>query len=383
MLALLALLSLHIYNYIAFLFLLISLLTVFTVPGIRREKGWSWIGWMFIPFVLGISGWLMNGTFEKTLNFIGMYGTIAVWPLLLGITSRFRDSRWEEGFFRIFIWATTVAVLFYNGQLVYRYFAMHQQFELLNQQHDFSFIYRTTFSKISGIHPTYFSLWTWIAVGIIGFRYRKQWKGFLVPLVVLMVGGLLLNSRMPLIAFVISFAPFAFRFLKKKQRLIWLGLFGVLIALFGLSRFSELKDAFNTNQLNSVNIRWQVWNCTTEITADGGLLGVGTGRGNEMLYDCYDQKGYVEAAEQHLNSHNMYLHFTMENGWIGGVIFLLFIIGLVYRFRVAQQSDFGVWLVVFFGLCLLTENLFHRQPAVVTFGLFVALTAFAKRTYSV
>jgi hypothetical protein len=378
MLAFLALLPLHIYNYIAFLFILITLASAALVPGIRKEKSWSWIAWMFIPFLIGAVSWLWNGTYEKTTNFMGMYGVIAVWPLLFGVTSRFRRKEWEDVFFRLFIWATAISVVFYNAQLVYKYVSLQDQFEVLRQQHDFSFIYRTTFSKISGIHPTYFSLWIWISVALIGFQYRKQWKLYLIPLVVLLGGVLLLNSRMPVIAFAISFTPFIFPMLKRRQRIMVVISTALLFLLFGLSRFGELKDTFATNQLNSVNIRWQVWKCATDVITDGGFWGVGTGKGNTMLYSCYEQNQYTEAADQHLNSHNMYLHFFMENGWWGGVLFLVFIFGLISRFSKRSNSSLAMWFVLFFALCMLTENLFHRQPAVATFGLFIAIFAFTE-----
>jgi hypothetical protein len=379
MLALLALLPLHIHNYIAFLFIVLSLVSAFAVPGLRREKCWSWIGWMFIPVFIGVLSWMFSGTNEKTLNFIGMYGVIAVWPLALGITSRFRRAEWVEVFFRIFVWSTVVAVLFYNAQLAYRYFAQYEQFQLLRQQHDFSFIYRTTFSKISGIHPTYFSLWIWTAVGTIFFRYKKQWKRYLVPTLLLIVGSVLLNSRMPFIAFSLSITPFVITSLKPRHRLIFFGGLAVVVALFGMSRFGEIKNAFNTNQLNSVNIRWQIWNCAVEGIEHGGVQGLGTGSGNEWLYDCYRKNGYQTAAEQHLNSHNMYLHFFLENGWWGGIAFMVFIAGLMRRFVRDNRSNYAIWFVIFFSLCMLTENLFHRQPAVATFGLFISLFAFTNR----
>ena len=378
MLALLALLPLHIYNYIAFLFILITLISTVVQPGLRRETGWSWIGWMFIPFAIGLVGWITSGTHEKTLNFIGMYGVIAVWPLLLGVTQRFRRPEWDDVFFRIFIGSTVLAILFYNAQLVYKFIAFNDQFETLRQQHDLSFIYRTSFSKVSGIHPTYFSIWTWLAVGLIGFRYRSEWKLYLIPLFVLLVEGFLLNSRMPFIAFFISFLPSVFRFLKTRQRLIVLFTAGVLIVLFGLSRFGELRNAFDMSQLNSVSIRWQVWDCASSVISDGGWTGVGTGNGNAELYACYEQNAYDQAFEQRLNAHNMYLHFFMENGWWGGILFLLFIGGLVFRFAKLRNAQIGIWFVLFFAICMMTENLFHRQPAVATFGMFIAIFAFAK-----
>ena len=251
--------------------------------------------------------------------------------------------------------------------------------------------FRYHVETLTKIHPTYLSLFLLFAVFLKMHRLVEQdmaqpwwyvtWNAFQMALMLLCC--LLLSSRGPLIAFGLGLLVYFFQ-VNWKRTIIGLAAALPIVALLFLNvpaiggRFSELKEATRPNEekeLNSVSIRVEIFNCTSEILSEHWLLGVGIGNVQPALNDCYERKGQTKLREMQFNTHNQYAHVWMSNGLPGLLIFILMMgIPLYLSFK-KGDLPYQVFLIMV-GICFFTENLLDRQHGVVFFAFFNTLFAF-------
>ncbi|AFL80692.1 lipid A core-O-antigen ligase-like enyme [Aequorivita sublithincola DSM 14238] len=182
------------------------------------------------------------------------------------------------------------------------------------------------------------------------------------------------------------------------QRKIWklIIAFVALTAVVGLflilknEKGSQLYKAEVANQnappafiQNSMTyeLRAVVWKCATDIINDEGfnLTGIGFTETKNKLVSCYetkieDPKKSEEFVTERYNTHSQFLDFYLSAGFIGLLLFLLFIV--VSFFTVKKQFFPTAMLAILVMYCLV-ENVFHRQIGAYYIGfiLIVLITS--------
>jgi O-antigen ligase len=192
---------------------------------------------------------------------------------------------------------------------------------------------------------TGFIMWLLIAVGVtILFLVRMKNKA--IPIIALAV-------IMSLVSLVIQKAPVL------QSRLI-----NVLTV--------AQSDEVDPNAKESTAVRYLVYTSAWSIITSSPWYGVGTGDFQDVLDEVYLQKGFAQAAEKHLNAHNLFLQT-----WISiGVPGFMLVVGLflLMFYNAIKQKD--LVMLGFTAICFiisLTESTFNVQAGVVFFAFFAVL----------
>jgi len=143
-------------------------------------------------------------------------------------------------------------------------------------------------------------------------------------------------------------------------------------------RFTELIGASASpaeKELNSTNIRHEIYKCNSELLAEHWLLGIGIGNVQPALNSCYERNGQEKLREMEFNTHNQYAQIWLSNGLPGLIIFIL-MLGIPLFISIKKKDlPYQVFLIMMI-ICFFTENLLARQHGVVFFAFFNALFAF-------
>lgn len=240
--------------------------------------------------------------------------------------------------------------------------------------------YRSIFSEVSWIsHPLYASY-----VFAIGFLfaldrslYMKTARGWwITACVLLLLFTILCASRMPLIAITICSAYYLFRSMKTNKLLVAVATVviivgGSLATPSSYDRIQQLNhtslDIPTTDDHNSVNVRVGIMYCSLKLLKDNWLLGVGAGNSSEQLTDCTNHLDHSAFSYTPVDTHDQALHYWLEYGVFGLVLFMLMI--SYSMIRSWQNGDhLHLAFLLLLVLCMITENLLSRQVGVVLFA---------------
>src|SRR6218665_270166 len=188
------------------------------------------------------------------------------------------------------------------------------------------------FSRPIGMHATYLSLYTALAVfiGFHGFLFDNSWwlkLLFFLCTLVLAITIILLSSRLVIAAllFVLIFIyPFYIAKLRHKAALLIAGC-AIILAFFFImressfitTRFTEkirgevkmtpfLAADSTYNPVYGGEMRADRWYCAAELISEKPLLGYGTGSEKDMLMQKYEKYNLQNAIVNNYDSHNQY-----------------------------------------------------------------------------
>jgi len=158
----------------------------------------------------------------------------------------------------------------------------------------------------------------------------------------------------------------------------------LLISVFLISclftfnrRMNELIniDTYKTVNTNySTGLRVGIYKCVYGLAKDNWILGYGPGNTQEVLNDCYALDSPV-LLKKIYNSHNQYLDVLLKTGIFGLLVFLSFLI--INYVKAKENKNFIVtYILIFYGIIFLIENILLRQSGVILFYFF--LTFFNK-----
>ncbi len=264
--------------------------------------------------------------------------------------------------------------------------------EIPHFQHQF----RTSYAKYSGVHPTYSNII--MGICLISFVYFTPniWNGFSLLKKLLLTSAFILGmacmfvvtSRMPLFA---TFLGISILFIQKigLKRFLMFGPIGV-ISIFVLAysfnpsfkakidevSFSNVK--LPTEKSNdSFNVRTGIVLCTVSGIKQNWLFGLGAGGSEVYLNSCYEGFESPLYLQNKFNTHNQYLDYWLSYGVFGLLsLILLFVISIIVAFQ--KRILFGAVLILFFSICILTENVFSRQVGIISFSFLNSFLIFMK-----
>ncbi|MGB0391328.1 MAG: O-antigen ligase family protein [Salibacteraceae bacterium] len=242
---------------------------------------------------------------------------------------------------------------------------------------EFSYLSRTMLENLTGVHPTYFALFTLTAALIniyqISENNQSHYKKYrYLTIIVLLIGTILSGSRGPIFGFVIALLYLAYNQfgLSKKAKIVaTLGLLALVLALSQapiigvriMGVVNLLKLNFGDLQATETSLRVFVWGCDYVLIKEHWLRGVGTGEIQVYLDLCYNFFDQTTEQILGLNTHNEF-----ANIWLGtGLIGLLFFIGyFISHWRYFEYNWLGKATLILFGIVCMTENLLERQHGV-------------------
>jgi O-antigen ligase len=251
---------------------------------------------------------------------------------------------------------------------------------------DFSFAYRTFFEHVSGIHPTYISIFLAFSALIalrFGLENKEKRKWYIIIFITCLVCLVPLAAKLPMIAFIVALGCYFLIQPKiwKKARFIFIALIaGVLITMFTVPslkiRVDEIIDSsFTPPQgfgYNSIEVRSGIWECCFSLIPNNWISGIGPAQLQTELNNCYERFDTNAYTSFEYNTHNEYFNILLGTGILGLVSFLLLLFSITYLAYKAKNPLFFCFMILLL-LCFITENILARQTGILFFAFFTSL----------
>jgi hypothetical protein len=240
-------------------------------------------------------------------------------------------------------------------------------------------------SDISGwkIHPIYLSMHIGVSMIFSLFLVQRKlnWKKLIILIIINLVFIsflLIMIKKGPIVALIIVAAYLISMFKNKKLYVVFgLGVLGLLsVIIFNPKvneRFSELLQVQDADSLmtNSTNIRYSIFKCATSVIPNAGIFGYGIGDGKNQLVDCYKEDVQFLAINKY-NSHNQFLGIILNVGYLGLLIFAVFL--LYHLIRAFYNKNYlFIALLLFYCIVMFSENILERENGVLYFSFFLNL----------
>jgi O-antigen ligase len=143
-----------------------------------------------------------------------------------------------------------------------------------------------------------------------------------------------------------------------------------------INRFKELVDfeGLKTHPNSSTAIRLSIYKCSVEQGLKSPIIGYGWGDVKDVLNECYEVEN-ANVLLKNYNSHNQFLSIFLSTGIIGLIIFLFYFY-YIFKFSNKNRDQLLFFLLLYFGLNMLSENILEREDGVIFFSFFVNLLLF-------
>ncbi len=285
-----------------------------------------------------------------------------------------------------FVYGCIVSCIIANLGFAYEYFFVADKHVLSHMA------YRTTLEAVSGIHPTYMSMYLCFSICILllsnefGSRNGKIIKYSLLYL--LLVFLLSLFAKSPLIALGVILIHYAYlnRQSLFKHKALVAGMLAAIAAAcifipFIGQRAQEIFSYFGFGKQesfadNSVNIRKLIWDVDTGLIKENWLAGVGPGGLLRLLHERYF---FYSLAHQfnigYYDPHNEYFYAWLCFGIAGIVLFLTILV--VHIAKAMRSKDLlYTYLLIILCITFCTETVLSRQMGVLFYTVFTSLFFF-------
>lgn len=246
-------------------------------------------------------------------------------------------------------------------------------------------------------HPTYFSIWILLANFFVFNQKKIKNTGKTLLFGIFFVGLAFTMSRVGLFLYALQLIA-VFFYLSKKWKKIYIGgavvflLLGIYLYKYQLSNFYLLQrfsielawdtDAENTGtEINnrvaddSRTARWEaIWHSIQEKP----ILGYGTGSEKAILEKTYTDHQLEVSLKRMYNTHNQFLFYTLENGFVGLILFLAYFvvnISLAIKRNDLLITAFIIGVLVVF----MFENYMYRSMGFLTMALLLSFMRTSKK----
>ena len=203
---------------------------------------------------------------------------------------------------------------------------------------------------------------------------------------------ILISSRSAiLIAFMVLITSFIYNSKSIKRTIVLMLTISVFIIMIfnnkTLSkRFLYADDSVRQSFIEKIKThepRYDIWKFSAQIFEEQGsyILGLGTYKTQELLIDKYKIMPIKKRSDwfikRNFNTHNQYLDITLSYGFIGLMIFMVFIKEIIFS---SYKNIYSFNLIISLILFLFIENLFHRQLGAFIFSLIIVWAFYLTNT---
>ncbi|WP_017730057.1 O-antigen ligase family protein [Nafulsella turpanensis] len=243
-----------------------------------------------------------------------------------------------------------------------------------------NFFFGSSFSKFH--HPSYFSMYIVFAISIVLENLEGK-KGInfasLFIILIFLIMLFLLSSKAGIISLLLLILYIIYRFRETIfARSIFKYSIAVTVPLLLLflilsPRFHSFINEFkNGNRLtnstaidvSSSTLRLMTWKSSIIVIEDNFFTGVGIGDSQKALLEVYKENNFIEAFNNHLNSHNQYLDTFIKTGVVGFIILILWlVVGIKRVIPNNQISNFFFFILIPFNF--LFETMLARYSGII------------------
>ena len=337
---------------------------------------------MILLFALHLLGLTFSENIERGWFDIEVKLSLIAFPLAF-VGFRFvRETNFQR-LISMFVYGTIAASIYCLLSSSYQVFVYDQAY------------YHFMTSRFSIIvHPSYFALYLIFSIlavakmDLIGFQgQRKSAIAKALVLIFLSIILVLTGSKTGFIMWLLVAILITVNYARtSKYKLIPILLFVTVFSVIGVifqsapllqSRIVNVlnvaqSDKLKPDAIESTAVRALIYSSALEIISHQDWYGKGTGDFQDALDAEYNRKNYMQAADKHLNAHNLFLQTWIALGIPGFAMVLgIFILMFVNAFRSKEVLFQGFTL--FFLIISLTESTFYVQAGVVFFSFFAVL----------
>ena len=379
LLAFMPILGMQAMTYVTIFWSLVLAIRASLDPSPLETNAWRWTLFLAMPLFIMIPDALRAPDLISGWQFMERGASFLVFPvgfLLLGGPS---SDRFREAMMDLFTMSALLLAAYGNSKMLVYGIGPR----LVGD--DFSMAYRSTFAWYTGIHPPYASYF-FLAAAVFQLErvldHARRPVLRVIAIALLVLAGLLIASRMPLIAFAGAVAAvFFLRMPAPKAISRAVIIFVVLLILAALTpSFRErMAEVFSLAQerspklsINSMDIRVPIAHCSLALIEEHWLVGIGQANVQHALDHCYQQFNIPRLLDGSFGTHNQLLHWWLSFGLPGVLMYVVFFGAMIIR--AWQRRDAAhLGFLVLLMLCSATENLLTRQWGVMLFTCFNAL----------
>ncbi len=356
--------------------LLVSFFGLFVLEGKYIEKfenlkkNYHLITPLFLIFLLALLASLNTiESLGSVFKHLEKYWSLLIIPITIIACKEEYEKLWRNLFIAL-LWGSVATLLICYANSIYEMIVGNEplhyfwRYRHLNHQ----------FTNIADTHPAYLGLFIVTSIAFL-FTETSIKKGLKLILVLFFLLGLIqLASRMAIISVVFL----AFIFLWSKIKSHWkeiavvvgiLSIVGVLFLNVGSSFMKERLISFEKLENDERISRYKI---SYDIFKEYPLFGVGFAHKDEVRINKYLEQDFRVAALEKYNAHNQFLEYLSVNGIIGGIIFLIVFIYLLYLPWKRKQYFFLCVMILFF-MANLTESMLVRIKGIEFFAITVSL----------
>ena len=346
-----------------------------------------------IPFGLTVFGLIYTTNFKQGLGDLGRMLPYLIFPVTLFAMEGNRRKKIESKVIAVFISGLIFRFLIdlYSATIRYLNGGNISDFFYAYLDHD-----TNIFSVLTLIGILLLLDWRVIGSNVISL---KKLIGYYIVLCFLTVGLLLLQSRIVIVCFYLALALSFLYYWNRKNKIdfILIASFCSILLAFPVfqGRFQVVtketnqlgkkeetlnqKDTLSMNCMSSTSLRLNAVKTSVLIIQNHPVFGVGTGDWRDEMVSYYNQQKMPCNAKEHTAPHNQYLRIGVKNGFLGMLVYFLFIFILLkklVKFKRVGQLPFLIALI----LCGFGYDILDVGSSAPVFAFFSTWLFFTKET---
>jgi len=303
---------------------------------------------------------------------------------MVAINSSFKDLIKKE--LPFFVYATLASAFAGNVAFIVHYLSSHT--EVLSHVS-----YRLYFEDITGLHPTYMSLYLGFSVCILMLQpitLKPLFRYTLYYFLFLFLFSLLAKTPILALFIVLVVLFFTTKEFIRSQRVMFISLLLALLSVVAfvpflgqrvheMVQYANNKDTTASVVTNSLYARQLIWKVNTSVLKDNWALGAGPGRVQSLMNVQYD-KYYIpnHIPPVYYGPHNEYINEWLAFGLIG-ITILLSTLGVQFYTAVKNKNKLYLSLLILLSITFITETVLSRQQGVTFYALFTSLFFFMNK----
>ncbi|WP_157111636.1 O-antigen ligase family protein [Nonlabens spongiae] len=230
-----------------------------------------------------------------------------------------------------------------------------------------------------GMEALYYSFHLALALMVLVHLFwssLKFWRQLLLVVLMCALAPILisLSFKSAILSFLVAFGLYSLKINHYKVWTLFAAALTIIVGLISFSkdfnqRFADLFFVKDSSEIEYAEIKKTIQVCAIELAPEAGLFGYGVGDGKQKLIDCYKGKNQTLALNSY-NSHNQYIGLYLKIGFLGLLVFAIYLFSLLYT-GLTQKNHLGTSILIFIGIFMLAENIIEREQGVYYFALFL------------
>ena len=272
---------------------------------------------------------------------------------------------------KLYFYASTVIlfivifVVFYFRGFVTKNYFLNYSYRIIHQLGYYS------------VHPIYASLITAISIifSISLFKIKKYQLLIIFGNILLVLNLILLSRKSAIIIMGAFFLVFILFNKSIKVKIKAFILFITLVLIMGVvkfipdisNRFNDFVVLFDYTNMSSSNLRLNLIDVSIDAIKEKPFFGYGIGDTKDILSNLEHKNDFFN--NKYYNTHNQYLNFMLATGFLGLLLFIIFLFKNLQFAILGSLEQFSI--VLLFILLMFIENILDRQNGVIYFAVFI------------